>query len=131
MIKLDKLNVGYSGCEYFFSENEELVAYLKDIFPELKFKVTLSLVDFHQRNLHQLDVITPPGQNLTFTSPSVQNTMVTGLVGLIENAINDMRTNGISSATVYLNRIELGTFVNPTTLKTSLYAHLRACFIAD
>ena len=131
MIKLDELKIGYSGNEYLFNENEELMDYLRDIFPELKFEATLSLVSFHQRNLHQLTVITPPGTNLTYTSPSVQNSMITGLVSFLEHAVEDMQRNKVPSATVHLSRIELGTFVNPTTLKSSLYAHLRACFVQD
>ena len=70
--KLDALKIGVGGTDYYFNENEQLVEFLQDLYPRFKFQATLSLSPFPQRNLHQLEVVTPTGPNLTYDSLPVQ-----------------------------------------------------------
>lgn len=131
MKKLDALKIGVGGTDYYFNENEQLVEFLKDLYPRFKFQATLSLSPFPQRNLHQLDVATPSGPNLTYDSLPVQDAIVEGLLSFLDKTHEDMQNRGIKSATVYLSRIDLGANTDSVALKTKMYAHLRACFIPN
>lgn len=131
MNKLDVLKIGVGGTDYFFTENEQLVDFLQQLYPRFNFQATLSLSPFPQRNLHQLEVITPSGQNLTYDSLPVQDAIVEGLLGFLDKTHEDMHRRGIKSATVHLSRINLGANTDSITLKTKMYAHLLACFIPD
>ncbi|BBA65578.1 predicted ORF [Xanthomonas phage XacN1] len=131
MKKLDALKIGVGGTDYYFNENEQLVEFLQDLYPRFKFQATLSLSPFPQRNLHQLEVVTPTGPNLTYDSLPVQDAIVEGLLGFLDKTHEDMHRRGIKSATVHLSRINLGASTDSFSLKTRMYAHLRACFIPD
>ncbi len=131
MKKLDVLKIGAGGTDYFFTENEQLVEFLQDLYPRFKFQVSLSLSSFPQRNLHQLEVATPSGPNLTYDSLPVQDAVVDALLSFLDKTHEDMRNRGIKSATVHLSRINLGANTDSVTLKTKMYAHLRAYFIPD
>ncbi len=131
MKKLEALKIGVSGTEYYFTENEQLVNFLQDLYPRFKFQATLSLSAFPQRNLHQLEVSTPTGSNLTYDSLPVQDAIVEGLLNFLDKTHEEMYHRGIKSATVHLSRISMGSNTDSLSLKSKLYAHLRACFIQE
>lgn len=131
MQKLEALKIGASGTDYYFTENEEFVRYLQELYPRFKFEATLSLSAFHQRNLHQLDVRTPSAPNLTYDCLPVQDAVVEGVLNFLDKTHEEMCRSGIKSAKVHLNRISLGTNTDAIALKTVMYAHLRAVFIPE
>lgn len=129
MQQLERLNVGASGTDYYFTENENLLKYLQDLYPQFSFEATLSLSAFPQRNLHQLDVSTPVSANGGIDALVVEDAIVEGLLNFLDRAREDMHRNGVKSAKVHLSRISIGKQTDALSLKTQLYAHLRACFI--
>lgn len=131
MKKLDALKIGVDGTDYYFTENQHLVTFLQKLYPSFKFHATLSLSPFPQRNLHQLEVVTPSDKNITYDSLPVQDALVEGLLCFLDKTHEDMHSRGIKSATVHLSRINIGANTDSITLKTKMYAHLRACFIPD
>lgn len=131
MKKLEALKIGAGGTDYYFTENEQFVSFLQDLYPRFKFQATLSLSAFPQRNLHQLEVSTPSGPNLTYDSLPVQDAIVEGLLNFLDKTHEDMHRRGIKSATVHLSRINIGSNTDSLALQTRLFAHLRACFIPD
>lgn len=135
MYQLPKLNIGVDENEIYFTENEELVEYLRKYYPNLTFKVTLSLSDLPHKNLHSIEVQNPPlilNHGLFDpTDAQTQAAIIDGLMNLLDNTVAEMAANKIKSATVHLSRISIGVVTHPIALKRTLYANLRACFIKD
>lgn len=129
MANSNQLQIGASGTEYFFAENEDLVKWLEGLYPRLSFQTSLSLSNWPQsRNLHVLPVTCPITEGLTYDSVTVQSSLVNALLKFLDSVVQSMTTN---KAYVYLSRIETGSSVNPKSLKTELYGHLRAVFIQE
>lgn len=127
-----KLNIGASGTEYFFTENEKLLEYLGDRYPMLNFIPTLSITQYEGMNtIHPLPVKCYISEGLTFNSPEVQNSVIDALVQYLDNVAHSMNRAGIKSATVHMSRVELQGKTGANSLKPELTGKLRAVFIQD
>lgn len=118
--------------EFLFNENIELVEALRRRYPNMDFKVTLSLGDFPEsRNLHKLP-INYIVQHADLDSPSNYfGKIIDGLFDFVDSVAEHMHRSSIKKATVHLSRIEIGSNVSTATLRHSLYANLRAVFINE
>ncbi len=125
------LKIGASGTDFYFTENEELVNDLKRRYPNMEFHTTLSAAQWNQaRNLHALKLKSIPLQEgLMYDSGVVKNAVLDALYDHMDSIAELQYRNGIKRSDVYLNRIEVGSHVSSVTLKTELYANLRAVYI--
>lgn len=132
MFKTHTLKLSHGGSDYQFTENEQVLGYLKQLYPSLEFEVALSLSDWARyRNLHTLSVEYPYALDIQFNNPNVSGAVFDSLLNFLDSVIADMYQNGIKRSTVVLSRIDVGTFVDPIALKSKVFAHLRAVFVPN
>ena len=127
------LKVSASGQDYIFTENPDVVAYLSRLYPRLTFETSLSLSSWPKyRNLHTLSVGYPYSLDVKFNHPQVANAILESLLDFMDAVQEDMyRIINHTSAKVILSRIDVGTYLDPISMKSKIFAHLRAVFIPE
>lgn len=126
------LKVAPTGTDIYFSDNAELIEYLRVQFPQFTFSAPVTLTGVNARNSHPLVISTPDNiKQLSATSREIQDAIMDALLNYLDKVKNDLSVIGQTHAYAHMSSIELEVAVSHITQRTELKATLRAAFTLE
>ncbi|QDJ96561.1 hypothetical protein Xoosp13_375 [Xanthomonas phage Xoo-sp13] len=137
---ISRLNPSTDGRAYYFGENQELLAYLRKMYPAFDIAESLSLLSWENvHHSHKLKVkftgalsgiTTEELKQLSAENPHIQLAIQDALIDYFDFVVEQMHSRKFTKVSVVVSSIQIeGVSINTKSYNPELKVFLKAVFI--